>query len=185
MKPWTDTMPPTTHRAHARTMSVEAESARLYLRPVAPSDWPVFRDYALSERARVSMGADTETAAWQGFAHLIGHRQIRGFAPLAIVLRGGDDRAIGMTGPYFPAGWPEPELGWQLWDGEFEGKGYAYEAVVTARSWCAEAFGWQRMVSYIKEGNVRSIRLAERLGCVLDETARRRADGSPVWRHPE
>jgi len=40
------------------------------------------------------------------------------------------------------------------------------------------------MVSYIKDGNVRSVRLAERLGCTLDATAPRRADGSPVWRHP-
>jgi RimJ/RimL family protein N-acetyltransferase len=166
-------------------MTITAESERLYLRPTAAGDWPVFRDYALSERAQLSMGVDTETAAWQGFAHLIGHRNIRGFAPFAISLRSGNGRAIGMAGPYFPAGWPEPELGWQLWDGQFEGKGYASEAVVMARSWCAGAFGWKNMVSYINEGNVPSIRLAERLGCRRDETAQRRADGSPVWRHPE
>ncbi|PUB18726.1 GNAT family N-acetyltransferase [Yoonia sediminilitoris] len=166
-------------------MTYLAESERLFLRPASPTDWPVFRNYALSERAELSMGVDTETAAWQGFAHLIGHYVIRGFAPLAIVLREGGDRAIGMAGPYFPAGWPEPELGWQIWDGQFEGKGYAYEAVLTARRWSAEAFGWKCMVSYIKEGNERSVLLAERLGCIRDEAAERRADDSPVWRHPE
>jgi len=92
-------------------MTFLAASERLYLRAGLPGDWPVFRDYALSDRARLSMAADTETAAWQGFAHLIGHQQIRGFAPLAIVPRDGKGRAIGMAGPYFPAGWPEPEMG--------------------------------------------------------------------------
>lgn len=166
-------------------MNFVAESERLRLRPVAPGDWPVFHDYALSKRASHSMGADTLGKAWGGFAHLIGHQQIRGFAPLAIVLRGGGDRAIGVAGPYFPPDWPEPELGWQIWDAGFEGQGFAYEAVVTARKWSTEAFGWRCMASYIKEGNVRSIRLAKRLECTLDETAQRRPDGSPVWRHPE
>lgn len=169
----------------SRELNRVAESERLFLRPIAPADWPVFREYTLSERASLSMGADTLGEAWGNFAHLIGHQQIRGFAPLAIVVRGGEDRAIGMAGPYFPPDWPEPELGWQIWDAGFEGQGFAYEAVLTARNWSAETYGWRRMVSYIKEGNVRSIRLAERLGCALDDTAQRRPDGSPVWRHPE
>ena len=166
-------------------MNFLAESERLRLRPVAPGDWPVFHDYALSERASLSMGSNTLGGAWRNFAHLIGHQHIRGFAPLAIVIRGGEDRAIGMSGPYFPPDWPEPELGWQIWDAAFEGRGYAHEAVVTARTWAAQTYGWRRMASYIKEENLRSIRLAERLGCTLDETAQRRADNSPVWRHPE
>jgi RimJ/RimL family protein N-acetyltransferase len=166
-------------------MNFVAESERLLLRPISPTDWPVFRDYALSDRAKLSMGADGIGAAWKNFAFLIGHQQLRGFAPQAIIVRGGEDRAIGMAGPFFPPDWPEPELGWQIWDGTHEGKGFAYEAVVTARKWSAESFGWRRMVSYIKDENTRSIRLAERLGCCLDETAQRRPDGSPVWRHPE
>lgn len=130
------------------------------------------------------MGAETEGAAWRSFAMLLGHQQLKGFAPFPIILRGGDDRAIGVAGPFFSPDWPEPEIGWQIWDSGFEGKGYAYEAAVTARRWCAEMYGWTRMVSYIKEENTRSIRLAKRLGCTLDDTARRRPDGSPVWRHP-
>lgn len=165
-------------------MTIITTSERFILRPICPGDWPVFRDYALSERARHSMGADTEGAAWRNFAILVGHQEIRGFAPFAIVPRGGEDRVIGVAGPFFPPDWPEPELGWQIWDGEYEGKGVAYEAAVAARAWLADAYGWTRMVSYIREANVRSIALAKRLGCTLDATAERRADGSPVWRHP-
>lgn len=169
----------------AIVMNFVAKTERLLLRPIAPIDWVVFRDYSLSDRAKLSMGTDNVGDAWRSFAYLIGHQQLKGFAPQAIVLRHGEDRAIGVAGPHFPPDWPEPELGWQIWDASCEGKGYAFEAVVAARSWSAETFGWRRMASYIKEENVRSIRLAERLGCTLDETAKRRPDGSPVWRHPE
>ena len=131
------------------------------------------------------MGSDTLGEAWGNVTRLIGHQWVRGFAPLAITIRGGEDRAIGVAGPHFPPDWPEPELGWHIWNGDFEGKGIAYEAVLTARKWSVETFGWRRMVSYIKEENIRSIRLAERLGCTVDETAQHRADNSPVWRHPE
>lgn len=162
-----------------------AESERLRLRPIAALDWEVFRDYSLSERAKLSMGTDNVGDAWKHFTSFVGHQQLRGFAPQAIVLRQGDGRAIGVAGPHFPADWPEPELGWQIWDGAFEGKGYASEAVIAARKWSRETFGWHHMASYIKEDNTRSIRLAERLGCTRDEAATRRPDGSPVWRHPE
>ena len=168
----------------SKTSTFVATSERLALRSMTPADWSVFRDYALSKRASHSMGTESAGEAWRNFAHLLGHHQLRGFAPLAITVRGGEDRAIGLAGPYFPPDWPEPELGWQIWDARFEGQGIAYEAALTARKWSAETFGWRRMVSYIKDGNIRSIRLAQRLGCTLDETAERRPDGSPVWRHP-
>ena len=165
-------------------MSFLTESERLLLRPLTPGDWEMFRAYSLSERASLSMGAGTEGEAWRHFAHLLGHLALRGYAPMALTLRDAPHRAVGVAGPYFAPDWPEPELGWQIWDPALEGKGYAREAVIAARDWCAWSYGWTRMVSYIKPGNTRSEKLAERLGCMLDETAPRRPDGSPVWRHP-
>lgn len=166
-------------------MDFVAESERLYLRPIAPIDWEAFCEYALSNRAKLSMGSNNVGDAWRSFTYLFGHQHLRGYAPQALVLRNGDGKAIGVAGPHFPPDWPEPELGWQIWDGAFEGKGYASEGVIAARKWSAETFGWRRMASYIKEENTRSIRLAERLGCTRDDGAKRRPDGSPVWRHPE
>ena len=165
-------------------MTFLAESERLLLRQIAPGDWNMFRAYSRSERATLSMAAKTDGEAWRHFAHLLGHLALRGYAPLAFVLRDTPSQAVGVAGPYYALDWPEPELGWQIWDAALEGKGYASEAVTTARSWCTETYGWTRMASYIKPGNTRSEKLAERLGCTLDETAQRRADGSPVWRHP-
>ena len=79
------------------------------------------------------MGTKSVGDAWRSFAYLIGHEQLIGFAPLAIVLRHSDDRAIGVAGRHYPPDWPEPELGWQIWDASFEGKGNASEAVLAAR----------------------------------------------------
>lgn len=165
-------------------MTFVAESERSLLHPLAVRDWPVFREYSLSKRAKYSAGSETVGQAWRFFAMFIGHWELRGYAPLGLVKRGGPDRAIGFAGPFSPADWPEPELGWHIWDGTKEGKGIVFEAVVAARAWAAERFGWTRMVSYINEKNTRSIRLAERLGCTLDDAAQRRPDNSPVWRHP-
>ncbi len=163
-------------------MSFLSETGRLLLRPLTPGDRTAFRPYSLSECAHLSIG--TDTAAWRGFAHLLGHLALRDFAPLAIVLREAPLRAVGMAGPHYPIGWPEPEIGSQLWDGAREGKRLASEAVVASRQWCAVTYGWTHMVSYIKPEITRSEELAHRLRCALDETATRRPDGAPVWRHP-
>lgn len=114
-------------------MDFVAESERVFLRPITQIDWEMFRDYALNKRAKLSMGTDNVGDAWRSFAYLIGHQQLRGFAPQAVVLRRGENRAIGVAGPHYPLDWPEPELGWQIWDASCEGKGYASEAVVAAR----------------------------------------------------
>jgi RimJ/RimL family protein N-acetyltransferase len=41
---------------------------------------------------------------------------------------------IGVTGISHPSYYPEPEMGWALYDG-FEGQGYATEAAKAARDW--------------------------------------------------
>ncbi|WP_082181776.1 GNAT family N-acetyltransferase [Aestuariivita boseongensis] len=157
---------------------------RLTLRRLAAEDWQQFNMYAGSDRSIPSGGPYSEGKAWRTFAMWIGHWEIRGYGLLACDLRVRPNKVIGIAGPFFPPDAPEPEIGWQIWDPEFEGKGYAYEAAEAARRWACESLGLQRPVSYIKEGNERSIRLAKKLGCVRDERARRRPDGLPVWRHP-
>ena len=165
-------------------MTQPIETERLVLRKLAATDWPEFSPYALSDRSIPSGGPHTIGQAWRTFAIWIGHWELRGYGLLAIELRERPGTAIGIAGPYFPADAPEPEIGWQIWDPEAEGKGYAYEAAQAARRWACDALGMTQPVSYIMDGNARSIRLAERLGCIRDEKAPRRPDGLPVWRHP-
>jgi len=52
-----------------------------------------------------------------------------------------------------------------------EGKGIAHEAALAVRDWCYNVRGLTLLMSYIDPRNARSIRLAERMGAVLDESA--------------
>ncbi len=165
-------------------MPIEIRTERLVLRKLAATDWPTFSLYASSDRSAPSGGPYQIGKAWRTFAVWIGHWELRGYGLLAFEHAKHPDKAIGFAGPFFPPDAPEPEIGWQIWDPDYEGKGYAYEAARAARQWARETHGIRRPVSYIWDENARSIRLAERLGCVRDDTAPRRPDGMPVWRHP-
>ena len=81
-------------------------------------------------------------------------------------------------GPLFP----EKELGWLLYDG-FEGFGFATEAAAALRDWARRARGLGDLVSYIDAANEASIRVALRLGAVLDEAVPKQDPEDRVYRH--
>ena len=87
--------------------------------------------------------------------------------------------------PWHPITWPEREIGWSVYDPAIEGTGIAREAAEAVRAWAYTTLGWTTAVSYIDPDNAASIRLAERLGCTLDEAAEK-PEGEPclVYRHP-
>ena len=78
----------------------------------------------------------------------------------------------------------QPELGWAL-AREHWGQGYATEAASAVREWAYFERGVGRLISLIAPANVRSERLAERLGCTRGETVDL-CDTGPavVWEHP-
>jgi RimJ/RimL family protein N-acetyltransferase len=78
----------------------------------------------------------------------------------------------------------QPELGWAL-AREHWGHGYATEAVLAVRDWARGDRGLQRLISVIAPTNLRSQRLAERLGATPGETVNL-LEGGPhvVWEHP-
>lgn len=78
----------------------------------------------------------------------------------------------------------QPELGWAL-AREHWGQGYATEAATAVREWAYEERGFERLISLIAPKNVRSARLAERLGCTRGDTVRLWDTGTAVvWEHP-
>lgn len=160
---------------------------RLVLRAPMPHDWEHWMPFAMSERAQFIGGPYSVRNAWRGMGHVIGHWVMRGWGSFIITFKG-DDRPIGMTGPWFPEGWPEKEIGWTIWDASFEGHGIAYEAAVCARDFVFNELGWDTAVSYIDVPNSRSIALAERLGAVHDPDAALMEMEDPhdilVYRHP-
>ena len=79
----------------------------------------------------------------------------------------------------------QPELGWALMRTHW-GCGYATEAAAAIRDWAYESRSIERLVSLIPSDNVRSQRVAERLGARPAETVKpgdsRRK--TVVWRYP-
>lgn len=150
------------------TPSLETE--RLILRGPRASDWPLWRDFAASNRAQFIGGPYDLRSAWRAFGHVIGMWVLRGYGSFIITAKG-DDTPLGFTGPWHPIEWPEPELGWTIWSPEVEGKGIAFEAARAARNYAFDTLGWTTAVSYIDHGNDRSVALAERLGATLEPGA--------------
>ncbi|RDW13979.1 GNAT family N-acetyltransferase [Paracoccus thiocyanatus] len=162
---------------------------RLVLRAPQAGDWPAWRDFFESDRAGFVGGPMVQPGqSWRAFGHFIGHWVLRGYGMFVLTERG-SDLGLGAVGPWFPDGWPEHEIGWTLWSGALEGRGYAQEAALAARDFALRTLGWSRPVSYIDPANVRSIALARRLGAVHDPQAEAPHfgdDRSPphVFRHP-
>jgi RimJ/RimL family protein N-acetyltransferase len=116
--------------------------------------------------------------------------------PFSIVRRE-DGRWLGRTGvlvwdvrtwthtTFADAGeFAQPELGWAL-AREHWGQGYATEAAVAVREWAYTDRGFERLVSLIQETNVRSQRVAERLGAAPGGTVELFDNGPHVvWEHP-
>ena len=165
------------------------QTERLTLRAPQAGDWPAWRAMIQSDRAVFIRppGDFNEGQAWRGFGHVIGHWVLHGWG-MFVFTRRGDNAPLGMTGPWFPAGWAEREIGWSVWSPEAEGQGYAYEAAQAARNHVFQSLGWDTAVSYINPDNTRSIALAERLGATLDPDAALPdmpgAEGTLVFRHP-
>lgn len=160
------------------------ETPRLILRAPAADDFEAFAAYQASERSRYTGGPLDRNLAWRSFGHVVGHWVLRGYG-VFVVERRDSGAAIGTAGPYFPVGWPEPEIAWTLWDADSEGRGYAVEAALAARDWACEALGWSRPISLIVAGNTRSEALAARLGCRREGTFEHAQFGaSTIWRHP-
>lgn len=159
------------------------ETERLRLRLPQARDWPVWREFAMGERAAHVGGPMDEPKAWRALCHIIGHWTLRGYGSFVLELKE-HGRAVGVAGPWRPIDWPEQELAWMIWAAELEGRGLAFEAVEAARRHAFHALGWTTAVSYVAHENLRSIRLAERLGATRDPDAPTpRGEDCIVFRH--
>jgi len=158
---------------------------RLILRAPRRGDFEPWAAMAMSERARFIGGPLDRSLAWRALGHLTGHWVHRGFGMFIFAAKTDPDTPLGMTGPWFPEGWPEHEIGWTIWAPVAEGKGYAFEAAKAARAYAFRDLGWTTAVSYIDPANDRSVALAVRLGATLDPDADHPGE-TPclVYRHP-
>ena len=142
------------------------QTERLLLRPYTLDDFP--RLFALYETDRAAFigGRLSRRQVWDAYMNCIGQWTLFGFGGWAIEERA-SGAMVGEVAVTHPIDFPEVELGWLLLDG-FEGRGYAYEAALAARHWAFTATELMTLVSYVDPRNIRSARLAERLGATVD-----------------
>jgi len=160
------------------------ETPNLILRGPEPRDAEAVIAFLLDQRRAAGFGpAANRGEAWRWFALNIGHWHLHGYGYFTI-----EDRQTGapagITGVWNPEGWPEPELGWVVFDG-FEGRGIAHEAASRARRYAYEDLGLTTLTSNIVPGNTRSIALAERLGAWFEREYDNISMGRDfLYRHP-
>lgn len=91
------------------------------------------------------------------------------------------DRRTWETSAYDLAGeHAQEELGWALVRRAW-GNGYATEAAQAVKSWCHDERGINCLVSLIAPDNVRSQRVAEKLGARLEERIETAVGPTDVW----
>lgn len=130
-------------------------------------------------------GPHDRDKAWTWFCNDTAHWALFGYGGLMIETD--DGQLAGQVAITKGIAFPEPELGWFLFDG-FEGRGIATRAATALRDWTFANADLPALVSYIAPQNAASIALAERLGATLDPNAPRPGDETPddclVYRHP-
>jgi RimJ/RimL family protein N-acetyltransferase len=155
---------------------------RLVLRGLRASDWDEYAAMNADPEVRRWLSGTllSREEAWEQMASLLGQWALRGYGIFAVESEG---RLAGRVGLLHFADWPEPELSWTL-ALPFWGRGLATEAVAAVRRWAFATLRRDRLVSYIKPENVRSRRVAEKLGAVCDGQIVLRNVVSNVWVHP-
>ncbi|MEJ1992701.1 MAG: GNAT family N-acetyltransferase [Maritimibacter sp.] len=157
---------------------------RLTLRAPKFADFEHYAAFLASDRAGFMHGPLPRETAWSWFCNDTAHWTLFGYGALMIEAEG---QLAGQVAVTSGIQFPEPELGWFLFDG-FEGKGYAGEAALALRDWVYTHCGLTTLVSCIDPANTASIKLATSLGAINDPDAPRPAGESPdetlVYRHP-
>jgi len=147
------------------------ETERLILRRWREDDFEAYASLCADPQVMRYLGGKTfdRTETWRHLAMMIGHWQLRGYGLWAVEEKATGQFA-GRIGFLNPEGWPGFELGWTL-KREFWGKGYATEGARRALEYAFKELDKQHVISLIHPENLSSIRVAERLGEMLEGTA--------------
>jgi RimJ/RimL family protein N-acetyltransferase len=174
---------------------------RLCLRTPTPEDAEALYDLFADAEVMDALGKEPVSALEEARAMIddgIGDWRTDGIGPFTLETATADRRVVGQAGLmiYDTRGWKpstwanagshaQPELGWALRRAHW-GHGYATEAAAGIRDWAYACRAIERLVSLISPDNVRSQRVAERLGAIPTETVTpvdsRRT--TVVWRYP-
>lgn len=164
---------------------LEYESERLRLRQFGADDWRDLHAYYSDERATAfTFGrALSEGETWRAMASMLGHWQLHGYGPYAVVDKA-SDAVMGTVGFWYPVDWPEPEIKWALAPA-YWGKGFASEGARAVQRIASEHLPDISLISLIAAENNNSIALAQAVGARFERTLDFRGGQWSVYRHPE
>ncbi|WP_373355713.1 GNAT family N-acetyltransferase [Pseudoroseicyclus sp. CXY001] len=151
-------------------MIPELVTERLRLRAPVIEDFAPYAAFCASPRAAHMGGPHDAETAWNWFASDVAQWPLLGHGAL-MVERSEDGTLLGQVGIARPPHFPEPQIGWFAFKSTGEGGGYFAEAAAALLSWAFGPRGMATLVSYIRADNLRSARLARRLGAVIDRAA--------------
>lgn len=154
-------------------------TARLTLRAGSPADAAPLGRFMESPRAAGIGGPYPASAAAAWIADDANNWATRG-SGMWIVTLTETGEAIGRIGALHHPGWPEPELGWHLFDG-FEGQGFAFEAATAARDHLHLTL--PPVFSFVEPTNPRSRALALRMGAVVERQVQFHGVTLDIFRH--
>lgn len=159
------------------------KTERLILRSFREADhaalWSIESD---KEMTRFTGGVQNEDQAWRYMAVMIAHWTLRGFGPFALEEKS-SQKLVGYCGPWATPKFPEPEICYTI-SRNFQGKGYATEALRAALSFVYFDLGWTTAMSCIDENNFASQAVSRRMGAVKDQTDVQVGDMKvDIWRH--
>lgn len=145
------------------------DTERLRLRAFREDDLDAFAAMSADPEVMRYIGAGEpmdRNASWRTMAGFNGHWSLRGVGMWAVE-RLDDGAFLGRVGLHHPPYWPALECGWVLARDAW-GQGYAREAADVALAFARGARPGERLVSYIRPGNDRSVRVALALGATLE-----------------
>lgn len=173
------------------------ETERLLLRKPRPEDADAFEPMHADEEVMRFVGgvrdrAETEEALarwlalWEenGVGHFVAERREDGVVLGRVGFVVWDTATWEIVTRAEARERAQPELGWTLVRAAW-GHGYATEGARAAREWFRSEHGAARLISVIAPANVRSQRVAEKLGAEPGETVTLGRHGpAVVWKHP-
>jgi len=143
---------------------ITLETERLIMRPFAETDLDTYAEMCADPEVMRFLGGKTWTRmeTWRHIATTLGHWQLRGYGPWAVVRRDTDE-LVGRVGFLNPEGWPGFELGWTLARPAW-GNGFATEAARRALDYAFTELDRDHVISLIHPENKASLAVAHRLG---------------------
>ena len=160
------------------------ETARLLLRVPQLADaealMAILWDPEVVEQRQVTLreppgGLDL---ALKNINAMLGQWERRGYGQWSVIEKA-TGQVIGCVGYYHPQRpWPGVDLGWAVERSRW-GRGFATEAATVALGWIWQSTQIDRVVSLIAPGDLRSIRIATKIGERFE-----RADVDPVHGEP-